>query len=76
MTAMVAPCETRYNAGVTDDLAALVRPGAPPIALFRILAHNSWILPRFRAGRLLDAGELPAREWNPRGDVVLHRIAV
>jgi Carboxymuconolactone decarboxylase family len=47
---------------VADDLAALMPPGAPPIALFRVLAHNPRILSRFRAGHLLDAGALSARE--------------
>lgn len=36
--------------------------GAPPIALFRVLAHNPRVLSRFRAGSLLDPGELPIRE--------------
>src|ERR1700728_4124112 len=62
MTAVIAPCEPPYSASVTDDLAALMPPGAPPIALVRVLAHNPRILSRFRAGRLLDAGALPARE--------------
>ena len=59
---MIAPCEPPYSAGVTDDLAALMPPGARPIALFRVLAHNPRILSRFRAGRLLDAGALSMRE--------------
>src|ERR1700684_2037002 len=62
MTPVIAPCEPPYSAGVTDDLAALMPPSAPPIALFRVLAHNPRILSRFRAGRLLDAGTLSARE--------------
>src|SRR6202161_5002406 len=61
MTPVIAPCEPPYSAGVTDDLAALMPPSAPPIALFRVLAHNPRILSRFRAGRLLDAGTLSAR---------------
>ena len=40
MTPVIAPCEPPYSAGVTDDLAALMPPGIPPIALFRVLAHN------------------------------------
>ena len=60
MTPVIAPCEPPYSAGVTDDLAALMPPGAPPIALFRVLAHNPRILSRFRAGRL--AGALSMRE--------------
>jgi alkylhydroperoxidase family enzyme len=62
MTPVIAPCAPPYSAGVTDDLAALMPPGAPPIALFRVLAHNPRILSRFRAGRLLDAGALSMRE--------------
>jgi hypothetical protein len=62
MTSVIAPCDPPYGPGVTDDLAALMPSGAPPIALFRVLAHNPRILSRFRAGRLLDAGVLSARE--------------
>jgi 4-carboxymuconolactone decarboxylase len=62
MTPVIAPREPPYGASVTDDLAALMPPGTPPIALFRVLAHNPRILSRFRAGRLLDAGALSARE--------------
>src|ERR1700678_3366757 len=62
MTPVIALCEPPYSAGVTDDLAALMPPGGPPIALFRVLAHNPRILSRFRAGRLLDAGALSMRE--------------
>src|ERR1700727_2711934 len=58
----IAPCQPPYSTGVSDDLAALMPPGAPPIALFRVLAHNPRILSRFRAGRLLDAGALSMRE--------------
>jgi hypothetical protein len=32
MTPLIAPCEPPYSAGVTDDLAALMPPGTPPIA--------------------------------------------
>jgi hypothetical protein len=62
MTPMIAPREPPYGASVTDDLAALMPPGTPPIALFRVLAHSPGILSRLRAGRLLDAGALSARQ--------------
>ena len=42
---------------MTDDLAALMPPGTPPIALFRVLAHNPRILSRFPAGRLIGFGQ-------------------
>jgi hypothetical protein len=40
MTPVIAPREPPCGAGVTDDPAALMPPGIPPIALFRVLAHN------------------------------------
>lgn len=46
---------------VADDLAALMPAGQRPLSLFRVLAHNSRVLARFRAGRLLDEGELSER---------------
>lgn len=62
MIPIVDPCEPPFPTGVADDLAALMPAGIPPIALFRVLAHNQRILSRFRAGRLLDAGMLSMRE--------------
>lgn len=62
MSPFLDPCEPPYSAGVADDLAALMPRDAPPIALFRVLAHNPRILSRFRGGRLLDPGSLPMRE--------------
>jgi hypothetical protein len=40
MTPVIAPREPPDGASVTDDLAALMPPSTPPIALFRVLAHN------------------------------------
>lgn len=62
MTSVIDPREPPYSAGVADDLIGLMPPGMPPIALFRVLAHNPRVLSRFRASRLLDAGTLPVRE--------------
>jgi alkylhydroperoxidase family enzyme len=62
MTSVIDPREPPYSAGVADDLIGLMPPAMPPIALFRVLAHNPRVLSRFRAGRLLDAGTLPVRE--------------
>jgi alkylhydroperoxidase family enzyme len=62
MSPYLKPCEPPYSPAVRDDLAGLMPAGEPPIALFRVLAHNPRILSRFRASRLLDRGLLPARE--------------
>jgi alkylhydroperoxidase family enzyme len=62
MSPFLKPCEPPYSPAVREDLAGLMPPGASPIALFRVLAHNPRILSRFRASRLLDCGLLPARE--------------
>lgn len=56
MSTLLGPCEPPYSPGVTNDLLGLMPNGAPPIALFRVLAHNPRVLSRFRGGRLLDPG--------------------
>src|SRR6185437_10822012 len=50
MSRLLDPCEPPYGPGVTEDLVSLMRPGVPPIALFRVLAHNPRVLSRFRGG--------------------------
>lgn len=62
MSTLLGPCEPPYSPGVTNDLLGLMPNGAPPIALFRVLAHNPRVLSRFRGGRLLDPGLLSMRE--------------
>lgn len=62
MTSVIDPLEPPYSPRVAEDLTGLMPPGLPPIALFRVLAHNPRVLSRFRASRLLDAGTLPKRE--------------
>jgi 4-carboxymuconolactone decarboxylase len=58
----LAPLEPPYAADVADDLARLMPPGVPPIALFRTVAHNPRVLSRFRRGGLLDPGSITLRE--------------
>jgi len=60
-TILLQPKEPPYEPQVADDLAALMPAGQRPLSLFRVLAHNSRLLARFRAGRLLDEGELSER---------------
>jgi alkylhydroperoxidase family enzyme len=47
---------------VAEDLAAMMPPGVPPIALFRTLAQSPRILRKIRASNLLDRGPLDRRE--------------
>jgi alkylhydroperoxidase family enzyme len=58
----LAPLDPPYAADVTEDLAKLMPPGVPPIALFRTLAHNPRVLRRVRKGGLLDPGSISLRE--------------
>jgi alkylhydroperoxidase family enzyme len=47
---------------VAAELAAMMPPGLPPIALFRTLARSPRILRKLRAANLLDRGPLERRE--------------
>jgi alkylhydroperoxidase family enzyme len=61
-THRIAPLEGPFEAGVAGDLAALMPPGIPPIAIFRAAAHNPRCLARMRGGNLLDRGSITRRE--------------
>lgn len=58
----IAPLDGPFDAGVADDLAAVMPPGVPPIAIFRAAAHNPRCLSRMRGGNLLDRGSITRRE--------------
>ena len=47
---------------VAATLAGMMPPGAPPLALFRILARSPRILRKIRASNLLDRGPVERRE--------------
>ena len=55
--ARINPLEPPYYAGVGEQLAAMMPPGTPPIALFRTFAKN---LPMTRAMRGWGSYELTA----------------
>jgi alkylhydroperoxidase family enzyme len=61
-TARIAPLEGPYEGSVAEDLARLMPPGMPPIALFRTLAKNPRVLGRVRRGGLLDPGSITVRQ--------------
>lgn len=58
----LAPLEPPYPPDVAGELARMMPPGVPPIALFRTVAHNARVLSRWRGGALLDKGSISLRE--------------
>ncbi len=56
------PLEPPHPPELAEELARLVPPGMPPLALFRTLAHNPRVLRKFREGSLLDRGSIGRRE--------------
>src|SRR5206468_2146669 len=66
MSARLAPVEPPYPDHVASMLQRLMGPNleAPPLALFRTLAHHEALLDRFRqvGSTLLSHGRLPAAD--------------
>jgi alkylhydroperoxidase family enzyme len=62
MPPRIAPLPEPWPADVAEDLAAMMPPRVPPIALFRTLARSPRILRKIRASNLLDRGPLDRRE--------------
>ena len=58
----IEPLSPPFTAPVADDLTKLMPPGVPPLALFRMVAHNPRVLRRMRRGGLLDPGAITARD--------------
>jgi alkylhydroperoxidase family enzyme len=58
----IPPIEPPYEPTVSEDLLKLMPPGAPPLRLFRTLAHNPRVLRRVRKGGLLDPGSITIRQ--------------
>jgi len=57
----LAPLAPPYPPEVAQELARMMPPGLPPIALFRTVAHNPRVLSRWRGGALLDKGSIALR---------------
>ncbi len=57
----IAPLEPPYAPDIQADFDAIMR-GAPPLALFRVMATNERAWRKFRAGSLLDRGALTLRQ--------------
>ena len=58
----IAPVEPPFAPSVAEDLAKLMPPGLPPLALFTTVAQNPRVLGRMRRGGLLDPGSISLRE--------------
>jgi alkylhydroperoxidase family enzyme len=56
----IAPVEPPYPAEVQSAFDVIMR-GAPPLLLFRTVAHNPRVLQRMMAGGLLDRGSISLR---------------
>jgi alkylhydroperoxidase family enzyme len=57
----IAPLEPPYAAEIQAQFDRIMR-GAPPLALFRVMAGNPRAWEKFRGGSLLDRGPLSLRE--------------
>jgi 4-carboxymuconolactone decarboxylase len=58
----ISPLPEPWPSDVADELAAMMPPGVPPLALFRTLARSPRILRKIRVSNLLDRGPLERRE--------------
>ncbi len=58
----ISPLPEPWPSDVAGELAAMMPPGVPPLALFRTLARSPRILRKIRASNLLDRGPLERRE--------------
>ena len=58
----LVPLAAPYPPEVEAELARMMPPGVPPIALFRTVAHNPRVLARWRGGMLLDKGSITLRQ--------------
>lgn len=56
----IAPIDPPYPAEIQTEFDKIMR-GAPPLLLFRTVAHNPRVLQRFLAGGLLDRGSITLR---------------
>lgn len=60
--ARIEPLAPPYAPDVAAQLARMMPPGVPPIALFRTVAHNPRVLARWHGGHLLDKGSISLRQ--------------
>src|SRR5436305_2095173 len=57
----IAPLQPPYDPEIQQQFDRIMH-GAPPLTLFRVVAGNTRVWEKFRAGSLLDPGPLSLRE--------------
>jgi alkylhydroperoxidase family enzyme len=58
----ITPAEPPYEPAIAAELARIMPPGVPPLALFRTMARSPRIFAKMFAGGLLDKGPLSLRQ--------------
>jgi hypothetical protein len=61
MSARIAPASPPFPPFVQEQLARLMPPGVPPLALFTTVARDERLFQRLLGGNLLDRGALTLR---------------
>ena len=61
-TSRIVPLDPPYQPEIQADFDAIMRGGAPPLVLFRVMAKNARAWKKFRAAGLLDKGPLTLRQ--------------
>ncbi|MGD9886172.1 MAG: carboxymuconolactone decarboxylase family protein, partial [Reyranella sp.] len=59
--ARIALAEPPYEPSIAAELARIMPPGVPPLALFRTMARSPRVFAKMFAGGLLDKGPLSLR---------------
>ncbi len=65
----IAPLEPPYDAETQALFDLALPPGMDPILLFRVMAANARLFPRFMRSGVLDKGPVPIRDR----EIVIHR---
>ncbi|HVO14204.1 MAG TPA: carboxymuconolactone decarboxylase family protein [Alphaproteobacteria bacterium] len=70
MSARIAPASPPFPPFVQEQLARLMPPGVPPLALFTTVARDERLFQRLLGGNLLDRGALTLRQR----EIVIGRV--
>ena len=65
----INPLEPPYSETLQELFDLVMPEGMDPLVLFRVLAKNERLLPRFMRGGILDKGPIPIRDR----EIVIHR---
>jgi len=67
--ARIDPLDPPYSDDIQQLFDLVMPEGMEPLALFRVMARSSRLLPRFMRGGVLDKGPVPSRDR----EMVIHR---